>query len=62
MSEECIYCGIGKIIGERIPIHNRTAQDSGYRYQCDNEECGLRFRFDPTNNNKIIIRASSYVH
>jgi len=40
-----------------MDVANRSAQDNGYRYHCNNEKCSLKFRVD--HNNRAIILVSS---
>jgi len=56
MNGECAYCRIGDIVEYKIYIPNPTTQDSGYRYSCNNEECGIRYRIDPTNGGIIFLQ------
>jgi len=56
-TKDCAHCGEGNIIETLMDIANRSAQDNGYRYHCDNEKCGLKFRVD--HNNRAIILVSS---
>jgi len=54
-TKDCAYCREGIIIDTLINIPNRSSQDDGHRYHCNNKKCGLKYRVDPNDRSIILI-------
>lgn len=56
-TKDCAYCQHGNIVETLINVPNSTAQDNGYRYNCNNEKCGLKYRLDSKGRQITMIES-----